>query len=120
MVKNLDHANSFSKLDSQIDSLSHEFLELSKKKPDEPLNKFKLRRVNQLLEQANTYLDLTDRPFADFSVFPDDELPTNSDVRVMLSQYRVCLSKFKHANTTYRDGLGNCWIIDGELSEVMA
>ena len=66
-----------------------EFLELSKKKPDGPLNKFKLQRVNQLLELANTYFESNDRPFQDFTIFSDDQLPTNSDVRMILSQYRM-------------------------------
>lgn len=84
------------KLLGQLHELCEQFSVLSKQKPNDAVNSFKLRFVNSLLEQANQELRDEYRPFSDFSVFDPDSLPTNSDVLLMLSQYIKCLRTQDH------------------------
>ncbi len=83
----------FEKSCKQLASLNNEVGELSKKKPDGPINKFKLGFINGLLEDVNPFLGDT-RPFEEFTSFDQDSVPTNSDVKMILSLYLAsCLSK---------------------------
>ena len=71
---------------SLIRTLRFEFRELSSKKPNDQVNKFKLKYVNQAIEAANELLK-DGKPYADFEKFNEEDLPTNSDVLMMLSLY---------------------------------
>lgn len=70
----------------QVRTLKYEFQALSSKKPNDPLNKFKVKYVNLTLAEANNILG-ENKPYKDFELFCDEELPTNSDVLMMLSLY---------------------------------
>ena len=71
----------------QILGLRNDMAELSKKKPDDPVNKFKLNLINNVIKDANSYLGGDNLPLAGFTIFDEDALPTNSDVMMVLSQY---------------------------------
>jgi hypothetical protein len=107
----------FLKLLIQTKKVLEDFLELSRKKPDGAVNKFKLTLVNTILEQANSILDTANKPFGSFSIFNEDDVPTNSDVVVILSQYLGCLKKFGRDNTRYHD-YRHYWLINGKLSDI--
>jgi len=79
-----------------------EISELSKKRANDGLNKFKLKLVNALLERMNQILG-AQKPFQDFTAFDQDDVPTNSDVVVMLSQYASAIYQFRQENTEYID-----------------
>ena len=70
----------------QMRTLLHEFRILSGKKPNDPINVFKLKYVNKTLEAANDVLG-DDKPYVDFENFSEEDLPTNSDVLMILSLY---------------------------------
>lgn len=70
----------------QVRTLKYEFQTLSGKKPNDVVNEFKVKYVNQTLTDANAVLG-EDKPYKDFDLFCDEELPTNSDVLMMLSLY---------------------------------
>ena len=71
-----------------------EIRELSKKKQDEPLNKFKVRTINKKLEQVKNIL--IDEPVLEFLELLDEEtLPSNSDAVLMISQFVKALEQFK-------------------------
>jgi hypothetical protein len=77
----------FYRIQEQLKSLHEEIDKLSKKKPDDAINKFKLGFINELLAKANEALDDAYYPFADFRSFDVDNVPTNSDVVMILAQY---------------------------------
>ena len=81
----------FEKVTGQLKMVYKEITSLSKKSPNDGVNKFKLRLVNKLLEAANSLLDNKDKPFDDFFVFEEDTLPSNSDVAFILAQYLNCM-----------------------------
>jgi len=112
-----DEVSEFEQRQAQLQSLYTEIGALSKKKPDDAVNQFKLRFVNQVLEQANSILGEANRPFADFLHFDSDDMPTNSDVVLVLSQYLNCLEKLR-ADSVQRYGPNWYWVINGERSNV--
>src|SRR5437867_860421 len=70
-----------------------EFKELSRKKPDGVLNKRKVAIVNRLLKDVLFILeDEPTRPYLD--LLDEDDLPQNSDVLLMLSQFDAALDAF--------------------------
>ena len=83
----------FDKTYGQLESLHSEISLLSKKSPVDAVNKFKLKLINNVLESANQILGEKNRPFNDFTVFNEDDLPNNSDVVMILSQYISCIKR---------------------------
>ena len=69
-----------------------DFTRLSNKKPNECLNAFKGQYVNQTLQKCNEILG-EKRPYPDFTIFDMDNLPTNSDVMMMLDIYYAAISR---------------------------
>ena len=118
-MKSYDQIDEFLKLLLQVDKLLNGFLELSKKKPNDAVNKFKLKIVNNLLNIANKILTKKYMPFDDFELFDEDDLPTNSDVVVIIAQYVACLKKFGRDSTEYHD-YHHYWVINGKSSEISA
>lgn len=119
-MKSKDEIDKFIKLIVQIEKILYEFDALSKKKPDNVLNKFKLELVNTVLKSANEIINKENKPFPNFDEFGEEEIPTNSDVVMILSQYMACLDKFRHENTV-RDEDGDwVWVIKGKVSRVTA
>jgi hypothetical protein len=71
---------------SQVRTLKFEFKALSDKKPNDQVNLFKLKYVNQSLQASNEILG-ENKPYDNFDTFNESELPTNSDVLIILSLY---------------------------------
>jgi hypothetical protein len=97
MEKN-DDIPEFEKAEQQLHSFLDDMSELSKKKPNEPLNKFKLKLINTTLLKLNDILK-DDRPFTEFKQFDVDDLPSNSDVVLGLDRARK-----RNRHTGWRSG----------------
>ncbi len=95
----------YERLRGQLKTFYDEVTHLSKKSPDGAMNKFKLKFINATLKSATALLGDRYRPFAEFEVFADDELPTTSDVGMMLAQYLESMDRFKRAHT-FREAPG--------------
>jgi hypothetical protein len=117
-MKSAAQVETLIKLMIQLQELLKDFAELSKKKPNDQVNKFKLRLVNQVLETANGIIDEKNKPFAGFAVFDENDLPSNSDVVLILTQYSACLQKFRKENITMDDNRDKYWIINGKRSKI--
>jgi len=100
MVKSEQDVREFENLEQQLHSMLREMSELSKKKANDGVNKFKLKLINILLAKLNQVL-ASSKPFADFEEFNEADVPTNSDVVVMLSQYVGAVFRFRTLNTEY-------------------
>lgn len=107
----------FEKLQSQLEGLHSEISALSKKTQNDALNKFKLKFVNQIIEQANKLLSNKYKPFSDFNLFEESDMPSNSDVAMMLSQYLTCFEKLRADNVKQDFGYWY-WVIDGKQSSI--
>ncbi len=107
----------FLKLQPQMKSAYDEIALLSKKKPTDPLNKFKLKFINSILARANTILNKKYQPFPDeFTLFDEADMPNNSDVVFILSHYLTSLEKLRCDNIIYSDYKW-VWKIDGKKSD---
>jgi len=93
-----ENIEKFEKLHIQIKDIYQELSLLSKKSPDGAINKFKLKFINQLIDESNTLLGERYKPFRDFEKFQEDDMPFNSDVVLIVSQYIECLEKYKYDN----------------------
>lgn len=107
------HVEFFEKVKAQLHQLYNEVSVLSKSKPDNPLNKFKLSFINEKLGEANTILTGDFKPFKDFELLDVDDLPSNSDVAMVLSQYLDCLEAWRSANI-HRIDYSWYWKIEGK------
>ena len=114
---NREEISEFEQLQAQLQSLYIEVGTLSKKKPNDAVNEFKLKLINQVLKRANTILGEENRPFGGFLQFDADNVPTNSDAVLILSQYLNCLEKLRADNV--RQQFGDWyWLVDGEVSNI--
>lgn len=76
-----------------MSSMFSEFKELSKKKPDAAVNKKKITIVNRILNKARVVLE--DEESIDFlDLLDEDDMPQNSDVTLILSQYVAAMEEF--------------------------
>lgn len=94
----------FEKLHLQIKDLYRELSILSKKSPNRAINTFKLKYINKLIEEDNDIMDKKYLPFEDFEKFDEEDIPFNSDVVMILSQYLKCLEKYKYDNVKMLSG----------------
>lgn len=101
----------YEKLCGQLASSHAEIAALAKKSPNDAVNKFKLGLINSTIQQFNSLLP-DYRPFADFSEFSDDELPSNSDVSFVLAQYLECAEKFRADHVVQIPYRGWYWNVD--------
>lgn len=97
-------ALAFDILEEQLITVLDEIEKLSKSKPDNPINKFKLGFINSLLDTANNILGKDSLPLQNFLLFVDGDLPSNSDVVFVLSQYLKKLDLVRYENTEIISG----------------
>jgi hypothetical protein len=90
----------FEQLEVQLKTFYQELSILSNKSPDGPLNKFKLKFVNDTLGKANAILGDTHRPFPDFEVFSDEDFPSSSDAVLMLSHYLKSMNRYHNDHSS--------------------
>jgi hypothetical protein len=115
---NKNDVDVFEKLSGQLISIYEELSILSKKSPNDAVNKFKLKFVNKLIADSNEYLDEKYWPFDDFDSFDEDDMPQNSDVVFILSQYIQCFEKLRSDNVV--SGIGGwSWYVHGDKGDSM-
>lgn len=100
----------------QLQGLHDEVSQLAKKSPNDGLNLFKLRLVNKILKGANEILVDRYRPFDDFDQFEEANLPTNSDVAMILTQYIEQAERFRSDHITRHDHQWR-YVLDGRPSD---
>ena len=88
----------FEKITTQLANLHQETSALAKKSPNDAINVFKLTLVNAALEKCNGLLGSRYRPFPEFEEFTTEDMPSNSDVTFILSQYMACAETFRATN----------------------
>lgn len=87
-------------LSELIGAVYVEMKELSKKKPDDLLNKFKVKSLNRVLEKLTELLK--NEPTSEFLDILDEEtLPSNSDTVLIISQHIAALKEFNNKYYKY-------------------
>lgn len=92
----------FKMLTELLKSIYDEMKEFSKKKPDEPLNAFKVKNVNRVLTKVKDILK--NEPTSEFlDILDNDTLPTNSDAILIIGQFKASMDRFENKYYTYND-----------------
>ncbi len=120
MNMNAPQVESFLKLQPQLKSAYDEISLLSKKKPTDPLNKFKLKFINSILLRANEILKEKYKPFpSEFDLFNEDDMPNNGDVVFILSHYLTSLEKLRCDNIIREHEYPHkwYWVVNNKISE---
>lgn len=84
----------FQMLSSLFRSVYSELKTFSSKKPDEPMNKFKVSAINRILTQLREFL-ATQPTIAFLDSLDDATMPSNSDAVLVLAQYEAAMDHFK-------------------------
>lgn len=85
---NSSDVNIFEKLVGQVQGLYEEMSILSKKSPNDAVNKFKLKFINRQLSESNALLAERYMPFDDFEIFP--RMTFLRTVTLCLSSLSIC------------------------------
>ena len=104
-----EEADQLEKLMGQLGGIHGELAALSKKRPSDAVNAFKLKFVNVVLLQCNEILGADYSPIGDFQEFNSDDVPSNSDVTFVAAQYLQALEKFRSDNVILFQGR---WLYD--------
>lgn len=102
------------KVSGQMDGIHKEISALTRKSPNDGVNKFKLKFINSAVAEANSVLGDEYKPFQAFEQFDSDDLPSNSDVAFIVGQYIEELER-KRADNLKRESMG--WIYNLSDSE---
>jgi len=114
---NRNDVDIFEKLSGQLIGTYDEISLLSKKNPNDAVNKFKLKFINKLISDSNGFLDSKYHPFEDFEYFDEDDIPHNSDVVFILSQYLQCFEKLRADNVVVEFGNKWYWNVKGNKGD---
>lgn len=104
------------KLIGQLEGFHAEMSSMAKKSPNDGVNAFKLNFVNATLNRCNSILGAQYKPFQDFSSLNADDVPSNSDVTFMLTQYLSAIEKFRSDNIFQEHGHWYWKITDGSAA----
>jgi hypothetical protein len=101
------NVNKFLMLEKLLNSIYEEMKEFSKKKPDEPLNNFKVKNINRVLGQIKDILK--GEPTDEFlDLLDEDSLPSNSDCILIIGQFNAAMGQFR-SKYYVRTGMTNKW-----------
>jgi len=112
-----EDVNQFITTFNQMRTLYDEIFSLAQKKPNDSINKFKLNLINRVLSNSNHLLQDAFKPFPDFNLFDESEMPSNSDVKIMLSQYLDSMERFRSKNIKKSFNQDWVWIIDNDKDD---
>ena len=85
----------FEKLSGQLISVYEEMSLLSKKNPNDAVNKFKLKFLNKLIDDSNQFITDKYKPYDDFNIIDEDDMQQTSYVVFILSQYLQCFETLR-------------------------
>ena len=97
-----------------FEGLFREIKEMSKKKPEATLSKFKVGQLNRLLNDLKEFLD--EEPEGKYlDLFDDDSLPQMGDAVLVMAQYEAALMGFRRRHYDI-SGLNDFWVIKKQAS----
>ncbi|MBK9997330.1 MAG: hypothetical protein IPO99_09355 [Nitrospira sp.] len=116
-MKTEDDVRDLEKLIVQLQGVHIEISMLAKKAPNDGLNLFKLKLVNNILAKGNSILTGHYMPLENFTTFDESALPTNSDVTMVLPLYIEQAERFRSSNMVYRDYTWR-YLVNGAASQI--
>ena len=108
----------FEKTEAQLEGFYEEIGNISKRKPDDAINKFKLGFLIKCWNSRTVSLARHIGRFPHFVKFDPDAVPTASDVVTMLAQYLRSMDTFRKDHTR-SDHLANYFWYVSDSSETI-
>ena len=118
-MKSASDVESLEKLVGQLQGLHSEISMLAKKSPNDGVNAFKLKLINNVILAANDVLSPDYLPFGDFDSFDSDDLPTTSDVALVLAQYMEEAERYRSDNVRWWRSKW-VYVVKGEPSDIQS
>lgn len=116
-MKSANDVENLEKVIGQLLAAHSEIAILAKKSPSDTLNPFKLKMINRVIENSNSVLGARYMPFEDFEQFADEDLPSNSDVTMILAQYMEEAERYRSDNI--KQQLGHWYyVLDDKPSQI--
>ena len=116
MIMTKEEIVKFEKSYAQLLGFYEETTVLVKKDPSGLMSKFKLQLINKLLSLTNKIVG-DKKPFEEFDGFDiEGDMPFNSDVAMILSQYIKCMELIKKDNV-HIDFNKWYWDVDGNKND---
>lgn len=95
-----EQAVTYDRLVPMLEAAHQEMTELSKKKQDGVVNTLKIKMLNRLLGELSKVIE-NDPSYAFVDMLDEETLPQNSDVVLVLSQWRAALKQYKDRHHGY-------------------
>lgn len=118
-MKTAEDVEKLEKVIGQLQGAYTEVSQLAKKSPNDALNPFKLKLINKIIISANSVLGFAYKPFDDFGQFDSDDMPSASDVTIVLSQYMEEAERFRSDNVVHHDYEWR-YVLNGKTSNIKA
>ena len=100
-MKTKKDVEALERLIGQLLGLHTEISQLARKSPNDAVYAFKLKLINKVINAGNAVLGDGYRPSTEFEEFNVDDVPTNSDVTLILSQYMEQTERYRSDNVEY-------------------
>jgi len=114
-----EDVESLEKVIGQLQGLHSEMTALVKKSPSDAVNAFKLKLINKVLAAGNEVLGDKYRPFDEFSVLDSEDVPSTSDVAMILAQYMEEAERYRSDSVRYHNGFWQ-YVVAGQPSGIRA
>src|ERR1700759_5095128 len=89
-----EQAATYDRLVPMLEAAHREMSELSKKKQDGIVNNLKIKMLNRLLSELSKVIE-NDPSYTFVDMLDEETLPQNSDVVLILSQWRAALGQYR-------------------------
>ena len=119
-MKTIDDIEKLEKIIGQLKGAHTEISILAKKSPADSLNSFKLTLINNVIKASNEVLGVKYKPFDHFDQFEADDLPSTSDVTMILAQYMEEAERYRSDNVTFLPHEGWVYKVDGKSSGIQS
>jgi hypothetical protein len=119
MMDSIDDIQELEKLIGQLKALHSEVGQLARKSPNDGINSFKLKLINKTIARANKLLGDEYVPFDDFDGFEEDDMPSNSDITMVIAQYLEEAERYR-SNNVEQDLSKYYYKVGGKRTDVRA
>lgn len=116
-METIEDVEKLEKIVGQLKAAHAEIAILAKKSPADSLNSFKLKMINIVITESNEVLGEKYKPFEEFNEFEEDDLPSNSDVTMILAQYMEEAERYRSDNVAQMNGRWY-YVVGGETSDI--
>jgi len=116
-IKDRSEVERLEKLIGQLQGLHTEIAVLAKKAPADGVNAFKLKLINAVIKFGNEVLGPEYRPFNDFDEFSLEDVPSTSDVTMVLGQYMEEAERYRSDNVMW-NVVAWVYVINGTESDI--